>query len=254
MQSQTPSTIDKIKRWGPLAILVTAMLYAFANGWHEQLSLSNLIMNRATLQSFVADNFVMAVLAYMAFYVLAVALSFPGASLITIAGGLVFGWFWGGTITAFAATVGATIIYLIARSSLGETLNKRAGPFLKKLTDGFKENAFSYLLFLRLVPVFPFWLINLAPAFLNVPLPTYIAATFLGILPGTYAYSLLGEGLDSLVAAQETANPGCAELGTCEIDLAAAITPQIIAAIVMMAVISILPIVIKKWRENKKTV
>lgn len=249
-KSKSPSAL---KRWAPLIVLLAVMGFAFANGWHEQLTLSNLIMNREQLLIYVRDHFVMATLAYATLYVVAVALSFPGASLITIAGGFIFGWLTGGLITAFAATLGATIIFSIARTSFGAVLREKAGSRMEKLANGFEENAFSYLLFLRLVPLFPFWLINLAPAMFNVGRGTYIVATFIGILPGTFAYSLLGEGLDSLVEAQEMANPGCAALGSCEIDLKAAITPEIIFAMIGLAVVSLIPILVQRHRANKNT-
>lgn len=248
----SPSSFSMLKRWIPLAILLSAMVFAFANGWHRELTLSNLIMNREALGASVAENYWFTVLTYCGLYVLAVSLSIPGASWITVAGGLVFGWVYGGIFTAFAATAGATIIYVIARTSFGSILSEKAGPRLKKLASGLQENAFSYLLFLRLVPLFPFWLINLAPALFNVKVSTYVAATFIGILPGTFAYALLGEGLDSLVAAQEAANPGCAAKGTCEIDVGAAITPEIIAALVGLAIVSLVPIIVQKMRTKSE--
>lgn len=251
METQPPAS-SAIKRWAPLAVLVGAMVFAFANGWHEHFTLSNLIKNREMLLAYVMDNFILATLTYAALYIVAVSLSFPGASLITIAGGFIFGWTYGGFITAFSATIGATIIFSVASTSFGVTLREKAGSRMDRLAKGFEENAFSYLLFLRLVPLFPFWLINLAPAFFNVRVGTYIVATFVGILPGTFAYSLLGEGLDSLVAAQEQANPGCAAMGTCEIDLKAAITPEIIAAMVGLAVVSLIPILIQRHRAKKQ--
>jgi len=252
MQEDAPATrVSRIKRWLPLVLLAVVMGYAFSRGWHEHLSLSNLIMNREILANYVAENFALAAATYICVYIIAVALSFPGASLITIAGGFVFGWISAGGLTAIGATAGATVIFLIAKTSFGTLLTEKAGPKMAKLSKGLKENAFSYLLFLRLVPLFPFWLINLAPALFNVPVGTYIAATFIGILPGTFAYALLGEGLDSLVMAQEMANPGCAATGTCEIDLKAAITPEIITAIAVLASVSLIPIVLQKWRAKR---
>lgn len=239
-----------LKRWGPLLGLVALIGIAFSMGWHEHFTLSNLIKNRAAMHEYVADNFWLSVLSYIGLYIAATSLLFPAASLITIAGGLVFGSVFATAFTEVGATIGATILFLVVRTSFGSVLSERAGPFLAKLADGFKENAFSYLLFLRLVPAFPFWLINVAPAFFNVTVPTYITATAIGILPGTFAYALLGEGLDSLILAQEMANPGCADAGTCKIDLTAAITPEIVAAIVGLIVVSLLPIAIKKWRAK----
>ncbi len=239
---------SNLKRWGPLLVLLALTALAFVMGWHEYFTLSNLIRNRTYMHQFVADNFWLSVISYTGLYIAATALLFPAASLITIAGGLVFGAMLATTLTEIGATIGATILFLVVRTSFGSVLGERAGPFLVKLADGFKENAFSYLLFLRLVPAFPFWLINVAPAFFNVPVSTYVAATAIGILPGTFAYALLGEGLDSLILAQEMANPGCVDAGTCKIDLTAAITPEIIAAIIGLVIVSILPVVIKKYR------
>lgn len=239
-----------LRHYLPLAILMVLMGVGFANGWHEQLTLSNLIKNRIALRTFIENQFVLAMLAYCGLYIVAVALSFPGASWITVAGGFVFGWLLAGTLTAFAATIGATIIFWIAKSSLGEALSKKAGPFIHKLGEGFRENGFSYLLFLRLVPLFPFFVINLVPAFFSISTPTYVVATFIGILPGTFAYALFGEGLDSLIKAQEMANPGCADRGDCDIDLSAAVTPEIVAAMVALVVVSLMPIAIKKYRDK----
>jgi len=228
------------------------MGFAFASGWHEYITLSNLIEHRDMLLMYVTENFALAILTYAAIYVVAVSLSFPGASLITIAGGFVFGWIYTGFMTAFSATIGATIIFSVAKTSFGAVLREKAGSRMGKLAKGFEENAFSYLLFLRLVPLFPFWLINLAPAFFNVRISTYIVATFIGILPGTFAYALLGEGLDSLVESQELANPGCSALGTCEIDLKAAITPEIIAAMAGLAIVSLIPILVRRFRAGNR--
>ena len=219
MSKKSTAKPGPLKRWGPLGILLGLIGLAFAMGWHEHLALSNLIKHREELHAYVGNNFWFSILSYVAIYIVATALLFPAASLITIAGGLVFGSLLATSLTLVGATIGATILFLVVRTSFGSVLSERAGPFLVKLADGFKENAFSYLLFLRLVPAFPFWLINVAPAFFKVSIPTYITATAIGILPGTFAYSLLGEGLDSLILAQEKANPGCADAGTCEIDL-----------------------------------
>jgi len=253
MPAKPQTKTSRLKRWGPLVLLSVLVAIAFANGWHEQLSLSNLIKNRAAMSAYVADNSLLAMVAYTGLYFIATALLFPAASLITIAGGLVFGSLSATLFTVIGATFGASVLFLVVRTSFGSFLNERAGPFLAKLADGFAENAFSYLLFLRLVPAFPFWLVNVAPAFFKVTVPTYVTATAIGILPGTFAYALLGEGLDSLILAQDMANPGCAAAGSCKIDLSAAITPQIIAAIAGLIIVSILPVAIKKWRARSKS-
>lgn len=241
-----------MRRWMPLAGLAAAMAVAWWLGLHEYLTLSSLIRHRIELLTFVDSHLWGAIAVYALVYVAAVALSFPGASLLTIAGGFLFGWFVGGTATVAGATVGATLIYMIARSSLGEALTRRAGPFVSRLSEGFRENAFSYLLFLRLTPIFPFWLVNIAPAMFHVPLWTYAAATFFGIVPGTYAFAVIGSGLDSLIEAQEAASPGCAAAGTCHVDVAALLTPELIAAFFALGFAALIPVGLKKFRGRRE--
>lgn len=242
----------KFRRWAPICAIVLLMAVGFQQGWHEHLTLSNLIRERARLLGMVEGNLAAAMLTYMAVYVAAVALSFPGASFLTILGGFLFGWLAAGTTTAIAATIGACLIFLAARSSLGNALKDKAGPFINRLSDGFREDAFHYLLFLRLTPIFPFWLVNIAPALFRVPLPTYVIATFFGILPGTYAYSFVGAGLDSVIEAQEAANPGCAAAGTCRIDVSALVTKELVLAFAALGIVSLIPVILKKWRAAKK--
>ncbi|MDJ0930012.1 TVP38/TMEM64 family protein [Breoghania sp.] len=237
-----------LRRWGLLVVLAGLMAVGFVLGWHKYLTLSELIRNRALLADMVEQNLALTVTVYCLVYVAAVALSFPGASLLTMAGGLLFGAFAGGTMTDFAATLGAVIIFLVARTSFGHTFSDRAGPMMKRLAKGLREDAFNYLFFLRLTPIFPFWLVNAAPALVNVPLCTYTLATFIGILPGTYAYVFLGSDLDSLIAAQEKADPGCAAQGTCQIDPSALITCEMIVA---LGLVSLIPVGAKKLRRKR---
>jgi len=240
----------RIRKWLPLAVLGLFTVLAFSLGLHRELTLSNLIMRRQELAGLVDDNIAFALLAYLSVYAFAVALSFPGASLLTVAGGFMFGWFLGGSATVFGATLGACAVFLAARSSLGDVLTKRAGPFLSRLGEGFRNDAFNYLLFLRLTPVFPFWLVNIAPAVFQVPLATYASATFLGIVPGTFAFAFIGSGLDSVIAAQEKASPGCAAAGTCQVDLSALVTPQILVAFFALGIVSLIPVALKKIRSR----
>lgn len=237
--------------WVAVATIVVLMIAAWLSGWFEALTLSNLIQRRGDLAAFVADAPLLALLIYCALYVVLVALSFPGASLLTIAGGFLFGVVTAGIATAIAATAGSVIVFLAARSSFGRTLRAKAGPFVSRLSQGFRDDAWNYLLFLRLVPVFPFWLVNLAPALFQVPLGTYVGATFLGILPGTFAYAFLGDGLDSLIAAQEQANPGCVDAGTCSIDPSALLTPTFIGALFALGLVALLPPLLRRWRRSK---
>lgn len=238
-------------RLWPLGALIAVMGVAYAFGLHEAITLDAIIQRRESLAGLVDNNIVLAVGGYIAVYALAVAVSFPGASLLTILGGFLFGVALATVLTTFAATLGASIIFMAAKTSVGSFLRERAGRFARRFAEGFEENAFSYLLSLRLVPLFPFWLINVVPALFRVSLATYVAATAIGIVPGVIVYSLLGDGLNGLIAAQEQANPGCASAGTCEIDLSALVTPKIILAMVGLAIVALIPVAVRKWRARR---
>jgi uncharacterized membrane protein YdjX (TVP38/TMEM64 family) len=166
-------------------------------------------------------------------------------------GGFLFGWVMGGSLTAVAATAGAAVIFLAARTSIGSALRERAGPLVNRMARGFREDAFNYLLFLRLAPVFPFWLVNIAPALFDMRLRPYVVATFVGILPGTYAYAFIGSGLDSVVAAQEAADPGCAAAGTCTVEVSALVTRELVLSFVALAVAALIPVLVRKLRNRR---
>jgi uncharacterized membrane protein YdjX (TVP38/TMEM64 family) len=154
------------------------------------------------------------------------------------------------------ATAGAVIVFLIARTAAGDFLVRRAGPAVEKLADGFRADAFNYLLFLRLVPLFPFWLVNLAPALFDVPLRTFVVATAIGILPGAVAFAFVGAGLDSAIAAQEAAFKACLATGkagcTLDFDLHDAVTLQLIAGFVALGVVALIPIVVRRLRARRR--
>lgn len=241
-----------IKRFLPLIILVAIMVFVFAMGWHKYLTFEQLARNYDVLKDTVANNWVLTLGGFMVLYAVIVALSLPGGALLTMAAGLLFGWIAGGIAVVFAATVGATIIFMIAKSSLGEALAAKAGPRLEKLRAGFAEDAFNYLLFLRLVPAFPFWLVNLAPALLGVQLKTFVIATFAGIIPGTFAFAFLGNGLDSIIEAQQQANQGCTG-DDCkfEFSIGALVTPEILIALAALGIVALIPVVLKRLRTKK---
>ena len=182
-------------RFAPLALVLLALALGYAFGLHEYFSLEALRRHQTVLRGFVGGHPFSAAAAYGAIYAIAVAISFPGAGILTVLGGFLFGWLAGGALAWAGATSGATAIFLIARTSLGHLLAEKAGPRLQRLRSGFQEEGFSYLLFLRLVPLFPFWMINLAAGLFGMRLLTYVAATAIGILPGTFVFAYLGEGL-----------------------------------------------------------
>ncbi|ORE94408.1 hypothetical protein ATO13_10051 [Stappia sp. 22II-S9-Z10] len=240
-----------LSRLWPVGLVLVAMAAFYAAGLHRSVSLDAVIAHHERLEAAVSAHFAATAAAYFALYALAVAVSFPGASLVTIVGGFLFGPLVGTLLTAVAATLGAGVVFLAARTTLGGILRQRAGRFAARFADGFAANAFSYLLFLRLVPLFPFWLVNVAPALFDVKLRTYIAATAIGILPGTLAYTLVGDGLGGLIEAQEMANPGCAAARTCQIEPGALLTPGLVLAIAALSLAALLPVLVKRLRQRR---
>jgi uncharacterized membrane protein YdjX (TVP38/TMEM64 family) len=213
--------------------VVGAVALLRATGVTEQLSLATLATHREALAAFVSANLALAAAAYVAFYVVAVAFSLPGAVFITLAGGFLFGAAGGTALTVLGATAGATLVFLFARRIFGADALDRMGPAARRLAEGIRRNAASYLLVLRLVPLFPFFLVNLVPAFVGVRLRTYVATTAIGILPGTAVFSLAGAGLGDVLA-----------MGGA-FDVRGVLTPEIIAALVGLALLSLAAIPLK---------
>ncbi|WP_157017434.1 TVP38/TMEM64 family protein [Mesorhizobium xinjiangense] len=224
----------------PVVILLAGLAFAYAMGWHHYFSLEYLAQRQTVLEAHVAENFWRALAAFFVLYVLAVAFSFPAASALTVFGGFLFGWLIAGVVVAIAATIGAAAVYLAARTALHDTLERRAAGRTARLARGLREDAFGYLLVLRLAPIFPFWLVNIAPALFGVPLRTYVAATFIGILPGTFAYAYLGEGVGSVLAAAKRSGR--------DVRLADLVTPEITIALLLLALVAAIPTIIKKIR------
>ena len=232
---------SRLKRLIPLALLAAATAVVLTFHLDRYLTLDALAHNRAVLAGFVGAHPLAAPAVFVAVYALAVALSLPGATVLTVAGGFLFGLGPGTLAVVLAATVGATAIFLAARSALGEPLKARAGPWLARLEAGFRDNALSYLLVLRLVPLFPFFVVNLVPAFLGVGLRTYVLATLVGIVPGSFVYASVGAGLDSMIAGA----------GGGTITLADALTPEVIAALLGLSVLALVPAVYRRLRRRR---
>lgn len=221
-----------------MAIFIAGFIAFFALGLDDYVTFASLQEHHAWLQARVHDYAVLAPAIYMALYAAAITFSLPGGLVMTIAGGFLFGNMVGTAYVVVAATIGATGIFLVARTALGEPLRARAGPWLARLEAGFQRNAFSYLLVLRLIPLFPFFVVNLVPAFLGVPLATYIVATFFGIIPATFVFSSVGAGLDSLFESGE------------ELSAVGILTPEIILALAGLAVLALLPVAYQKYRSR----
>ena len=242
---------NPLKKWGALGTIALLLGVGYWAGIFDHFGLSSFIKHRQSLGDFVEENFILAGLSFILIYAGLVGISFPGASFLTIASGFFFGGILGGAFAVAGATIGAVIIFIIAKTSFGDFLKQKAGPFVSKMVEGFKEDSFQYLLTLRLVPVFPFWVVNIVPALLDMKVKPYALATFLGILPGTFTYAYIGTGMDSIIADVAEKQPGCAEAGDCKLDLGSLVTPEILIAITMLGVVSILPVIVKKIRGKK---
>jgi len=242
----------QIGRMIPIAVVVGALAITWAAGWQRDLSFETLARNRAAIDGFVAGHFSVAVAVFVALEVAVVGLSIPGAVILTVAAGIVFGWWVAALAVVAGATLGATLIFLVARTACGSNTAPRAGPRLSRIAGGLKADAFSYLLFLRLMPVFPFWLVNLASAVLGVELRTFVAATTIGIIPGTVTFTLVGAGLDSVLRPQGVAYRHCLAVGALDchlgFDMHAILTPQVIAALAALGLLALIPILVRRWR------
>jgi uncharacterized membrane protein YdjX (TVP38/TMEM64 family) len=236
-----------LTKLAPLVILIAGLVAFFATGLNRYVSFAELAKHHTALAEWVHAHFLLAMLCYMAGYAVMVAFSLPGGALATIFGGFLFGGMIDGilgtvlaaAIVVVGATIGATALFLAARTGLGEPLRARAGPGLKRMEAGFRENAMSYLLVLRLVPLFPFWLVNLVPAFLGVPLRTYVIGTFFGIMPGTFVYASVGRGLGAILKAGERP------------DLGIIFKAEILIPLLGLALLALIPVIYKRIKARR---
>jgi uncharacterized membrane protein YdjX (TVP38/TMEM64 family) len=239
--SQSMNNKSPFTRYIPLAVIaVVAAVGAFA--LRDYLSFDALRDNREALIAFRDSNFVLTVLAFVAIYVLIVAFSLPGSLIATLTGGFLFGTVFGVVINVTSATIGATLIFLAAQLGFGDKLKARmdaSGGVVSRIKQGLDENQWSMLFFIRLVPAVPFFVANLIPAFLGVPLRRFVISTFVGIIPGALVYTSVGAGLGEVFARGETPNLGLI------------FEPHILLPMLGLCALSLLPIVIKAVTGKK---
>jgi len=222
--------------WRKLALLgaVAAALAAFfLLGGPRWLSLDTLQSNRERLLDFTGRHYAAVLVGAMLVYAAATALSFPGAVVLTLAAGFVFGPWVGTAVVVVGATIGATLAFLGARYLFADAARRRMGPRLRRLAAGFEADGFSYMLFLRLVPAFPFWLVNLAPALTSLGTRTFVAATAIGIVPGSFVYCYLGARLSTLRSLSDVYRD-----------------PRWLVALGLLAALSLAPVAWKKFRPR----
>lgn len=229
-------------RWLPLALIAVTIAAVFASGAARHLSLDELQHRRAGLHALVQAHPIGAALGYMGLYLAVVALSLPGALIMTLSGGFLFGPIWGTAAAVIGASAGAIVMFLVARTTAGDALRRRAersGGVLGNLERGIRENAFSALLIARLIPALPFWLVNIAAGLVKMPLRTYALGTVIGILPSTFIYASVGAGLDRVFEQGGKAN------------LHMIFEPRVLLPLLGLAALSTLPVLWKLWSARR---
>lgn len=233
-----PSLFKSRRFW--LTMFALGVIFAIhASGLPGSLTLDTLRTNRQEIVTFVSDNYALSALAYIGIYVLVVALSLPSALLLTLSGGFLFGAAAGTVFTLIGATVGATLLFVFARTMMGENAMAHFGKTGARLACSIRANAWSYLLVLRLLPLFPFFLVNVIPAFAGVRLSTFVITTFFGIIPATIVFSLSGAGLGDVLGQGNN------------ITINSILTPQIIAALGGLALLALAAIPLKRKFANE---
>ncbi len=217
-----------------LSLFVGGVATFFILDGSQYLTLETIKNNRDALLVYTENNFALMIVIAIGIYTLSTALSIPGAVMLSLVTGFLFGRWIGTAIIMFSATLGATLVFLAARYLFAEAAQRRMGSLAQKVIAGFHRDAFSYLLFLRLVPVFPFWLVNLVPAFTPVKTRTYILATAIGITPGSFVFSNLGQSLGRINSLNEL------------------ISREILIALALLGLFALIPIIVRKFKPLKQ--
>lgn len=228
-----------LRRFGPLVVIVVLFVAAFASGVADHISLEELRARGAELQTFAREKPLLCAAIYLAIYIASVAVSLPGALILSLTGGFLFGPIGGGFAAVTGATGGSTIIYLVFRTAFGDMLRRKPGAFLARVEEGFKHDAFNYLLTLRLIPAFPLLIVNVAAGLMNIPTRTFVLASVLGMIPSSFVYAGIGAGLGHLFA---RGGP---------VTLETLFSPRIYLPIVGMGVLAFLPPLWRHWRKRR---
>lgn len=214
--------------------IVVAFGAFFLLGGQKYVSLEAIKLHRDGLLDYCKDHYVLMLILAFLVYTVSTALSLPGGLMLSLTVGFLFGRWVGTALIVVAATLGATMVFLAARYLFADWAKNRMGGLAKKLNEGFTKDAFHYMLFLRLVPLFPFWLVNLAPAFTNIKLSTFVIGTFLGIIPGSFVFANLGQTLGQIESLQGL------------------LSNEAVGAFVLLGIFALVPIVLKRIRGDRK--
>lgn len=232
--SRSPAAMRVI----PLLIIALLCVLFFLLHLDRYVSLGWLRENRDVLRAYVDDHEVLAAILFVGLYMAISAASVPGSAAMTMAAGFLFGIWVGAAFSVIGAILGASIIFVLARLAIGNALRERAGPFISKMASGFSKHAFSYMLFLRLAPIFPFWAVNLAAAAVGMPFRVFVTSTAIGIIPGSTVFATFGSELDRIFR----------EGG--EISVGSVLSPSLTLALMGLAFLSLLPVIARKLKRR----
>jgi uncharacterized membrane protein YdjX (TVP38/TMEM64 family) len=242
-QPEAAGETPRRRRWSPLRFwpllpLAAALILFFALGLQRYISLEGLRQNQAAWRAFVQDHYVAAALVYVAIYTATVVCAIPVGLWLSLIGGFLFGAAVVVPLVLVSATIGATLMFLIARSSFGSLMEAKAGGWLARLEAGFRREQWSYMFFLRLVPIFPFAVVTIVPALIGVDLLCFVVATFFGLMPVTLIFALTGASIGDV-------------LGGGTFSLGSVLSPQLIVALVGLGVVAILPALLRRFRRRR---
>jgi uncharacterized membrane protein YdjX (TVP38/TMEM64 family) len=211
-----------------------------AFGLNRYFDWNTLQTHRDELRMLVESYWYLVIPVYLLLYSVIVVSSVPGCVVMTIVGGFLFGQIFGSLLAVTGATMGATIVFVVARGALGPWIRRRAGPWIVKIERGFAENGMSFLLVLRLIPLFPFFILNLVLPFVGLPLRRYVLGTFLGILPANFFYASFGAGLGVIFDRGD------------KVSWHSVLTPEMIMGLSGLAVLALLPVLYKYWQHRRR--
>lgn len=230
-----------MKKIFPIVIIFIGFFCFFYFRLYHIFTFQSLRLHRDLLLQWTKLHYGESVLIYLFLFIVCEAASVPAATFLTLVGGFLFGTWGGAFYAAIAATIGGSMLFLMMRMSLAEWFLKKSGKWLRKMEKGFRNNAFNYLLTLRLLPFFPFWGVNIVAGLLGIRLKTFLAATIIGIMPGTFIYASVGHSLSSVFDYTETPTVSLFIL-----------KPEILMPLIALALLSLLPVFIKGYARFKK--
>ena len=225
---------SSIKKWVVAGIILLGVAAFFYFDLGRFLTLTSLKENRDALQNYTENHYAFTVILFIVIYCVQTVLSLPGAGILSLAGGFLFG-VWRGTIYVnLGATSGATLAFLVARYLFQDAVEQKFGKRVHAIQQGFSQNAFHYLLTLRLIPLFPFFLVNLACGLTRIRLSTYVTATAIGILPGSFVFTNAGKQLGTIESVRDIASSG------------------VLGSFVLLGLLAIVPVIYKRFKKKSR--